>query len=49
MFKLRWFDSSPLSVPQMHNWEPMENDDFFKNFEELLKFLNMYGVSKKTS
>ncbi|NP_001007084.1 interleukin 3 precursor [Gallus gallus] len=33
----------------IHNWEPMESDDFFKNFEELLKFLNMYGVSKKTS
>uniref|UniRef100_A0A8C2UCX8 Uncharacterized protein n=1 Tax=Coturnix japonica TaxID=93934 RepID=A0A8C2UCX8_COTJA len=26
-----------------HKWEPMENDDFFKNLEELLKFLNTYG------
>lgn len=47
--KSHWFDSSPLSVPQKHKWEPMENYDFFKNLEELLKFLNMYGFSEETT
>ncbi|POI29401.1 hypothetical protein CIB84_006849 [Bambusicola thoracicus] len=37
------------TMPPIHKWEPMENYDFFKNFEELLRFLNMYGISEKTS
>uniref|UniRef100_A0A669PY65 Uncharacterized protein n=1 Tax=Phasianus colchicus TaxID=9054 RepID=A0A669PY65_PHACC len=32
-----------------HKWEPMENYDFFKNLEELLKFLNMYGFLEETT
>uniref|UniRef100_G1N9D5 Interleukin 3 n=1 Tax=Meleagris gallopavo TaxID=9103 RepID=G1N9D5_MELGA len=32
-----------------HKWEPMENYGFFKNLEELLKFLNMYGFSEETT